>query len=146
MEEFIIQGGADFLKITFFKVFGFPESTCHFGGYDTQSIIEISSGNFKVRSSMYVTTGEIFEFYKKLSIANEELKGDVHFDNYEGNLSFNLRYNVNGHISIMGKYSEHSEFDNRLEFDFESDQTYIQHTLTQLRMIAVKYGDMKGIK
>ncbi|HTD41825.1 MAG TPA: hypothetical protein VK671_14445 [Mucilaginibacter sp.] len=127
-------------------MFGFPESTSHFGGYDTRSIIEINSGNFKVKSTMHVTTGEIFEFCKKLLTANEELKGDVHFNNYERDLDFNLKYDVNGHISVIGKYSDHSEFDNRLDFDFESDQTYIQSTLRQLHAIAEKYGDMKGIK
>jgi len=146
MEEFIIQGGADFVKIAFEEIYGFPESTCHFGGYDTRSYVEISSGNFKVRSQLYVSTGEIFEFYRKLSNANEVLKGEIHFGNYESNLEVNLKYDSNGHLSVKGHFYELGEFGNELNFEFVSDQTYIQSTLRQLQLIAEKYGDMKGVK
>jgi hypothetical protein len=146
MEEFIIQGGPNFLKITIEEIYGFPKETCSWGGYDTRSTAEISSYNFKAKSNVYLSTGELFEFYKKLMAANRILAGDIHFVNYEGNLHFNIKYNVNGHVSINGKFSAQSVFENTLNFEFESDQTYMQSTVTQLQSITEKYGDMKGAR
>jgi hypothetical protein len=66
MEEFAIKGNDAFLKIAFDKVYGFPDETCHWGGYDTKTIIEINSGSFSVEATMYLSTGEIFDFYNRL--------------------------------------------------------------------------------
>lgn len=57
MESFTIKGIADFLTLTFAEVFGFPETTCHWGGYDLRSIIEIKSRSFNVKSVLYTSIG-----------------------------------------------------------------------------------------
>jgi hypothetical protein len=146
MEEFTIQGGSDFLKITFFKIYGFPESTGHFGGYDTESIIEINCDGFKIKAAFYISTGEIFEFYEALTKCNESLTGIAYLRSYEGNLEFSVEYDLLGHTTIKGVFSKQNQFANRLTFEIFSDQTYIQHTLIQLREIVAKYGGKKGIK
>jgi hypothetical protein len=146
MDEFTIQGGSDYLKITFNEVYGFPDTTCHFGGYDTKSEIEIYSDGFKLNSALWISTGEIYEFYQQLLKANEVLNGATLLSSYEGNLECNLKYDVNGHIIINGMFSKQNEYSNKLSFNFKSDQSYIQSTLRQLEAIANKYGGMKGIK
>ena len=146
MEEFILQGGANFLKITFSKVFGFPDQTWHFGGYDTESELEIYSDGFKIHSNLYISTGDIYEFYQQLVEANKILSGSVHLMSYEGNLECDLKYNINGHISISGIFSKQNMYSNKLNFHFESDQSYIQSTLHQLEAITNKYGGPKGVK
>ena len=69
MDEFTLQGYSDYLKISLEEVFGFPNDTSPFGGYDTRSIIDINSNDFKVKTTFCITTGEIFEFCEALSNA-----------------------------------------------------------------------------
>jgi hypothetical protein len=86
MEEFIIKGDSGLLKIEFHEVYGFPEMTTHIGGYDVKSHLAICSDGFSAKSTVWITTGEIFEFYEKLRDCNELLKGEIYFSNYEGQL------------------------------------------------------------
>lgn len=146
MEEFELKGGGDFLKISFEEVYGFPNTTSPFGGYDTKSLLEIRSDGFQVQSTLWVSTGDIFEFYEQLSKCNEVLKGSAYFLSYEENLKFEVRYDINGGVLISGTFSKQSEIANELIFEIISDQTFIQSSLRQLKVICDKYGDMKGIK
>ena len=70
MESFILKGENGYIKIELEQVFDFPNTTCHWGGYDAKTKIEIKSGNFKVNSSFYTSTGEIYLFYKSLKEKN----------------------------------------------------------------------------
>ncbi len=147
MEEFSIIGdNGNYIKITFQEVYGFPESTSHWGGYELRAALGIKSGNFLVKSIFWTSTGELFEFYKKLEACNEELKGSVDFANYEANLEFNVKYDNMGHVNIEGRFYELTELDNELKFEFTSDQSYMSITVGELKQIALKYGDMKGVK
>jgi hypothetical protein len=146
MEEFTIKGENGFLKILFSKVFGFPDTVGYWGGYDNESTVEINSGSFKVKATMYSSTGEVFDFYEQLLKANELLTGSVHLCNYEHNLDVEVKYDINGQVLVFGKFSEHSKFDNLLKFEFSTDQSYIQSTLKELKSIVENYGGMSGIK
>ncbi len=146
MEGFTIKGNGDFLTITFTEVFGFPDTTFHWGGYDVRVTLEIKSGDFAVKSAMYTSTGEIFNFYNELKKCNESLFGTAKFISYEGNLEFLASYDTMGHVTIEGTFSKQNEFDNRLKFEFVTDQTFIRYSVEELGLIADKYGDMKGVK
>jgi hypothetical protein len=147
MEEFSITGdNGNFLKISFQEVYGFPESTCAWGGYEVRSTLEIKSGGFMVNSILWISTGELFEFFKKLEICDKELKGTVGFTNYESNLEFNVTYDDFGHVNIKGRFEEFTENENELRFGFNSDQSYLSSTLEALRQIVEKYGDKRGVQ
>ena len=146
MEEFEIRNGHDFLKITLKTVYGFPNVTSHFGGYDTKSILEINANGFNVIADIYISTGEIFEFYKNLSFRNDQLRGSIHFENYETDLEFDLVYDFNGHVNIKGKFTKQNELNNMLRFEIKTDQSFIQSALSQLKAITERYGDMTGVK
>lgn len=148
MEEFIIQNEVDFIRVVIEKAYDYPENTCHWGGYDTESKIEIRSGSFSVSRDIYISTGEVFEFYVQLLTANERLAGSINFENYESDLKFNIAYDNMGHVLVTGSFSGRGEreYYNSLKFGFQSDQTFIQKTLSQLKMIVEKYGDQKGVK
>lgn len=146
METFTIKGTTDFITITFDEVYDFPDKTCYWGGYDTRVKIEIKSGNFVVHSSLYSSTGEIYEFYAKLKECNDKLIGTAVYKTYEHNLDLTISYDKTGHVNINGKYSDQNQYNNILQFEFTSDQTFIQSTIKELELIVDKYGDMHGIK
>jgi hypothetical protein len=147
MEGFSIIGeNGNYLKVSFQEVYGFPELTCHWGGYELRATIELKSGNFAVTSIFWTSTGELYGFYKKLEACNEELNGSIEFSNYESNLEFSAKYDDLGHVHIEGRFYELGDFDNELKFGFNSDQSYISKTVGELKQIALKYGDMRGIE
>lgn len=145
MEEFTIYAGADFVKVKLANVYGFPENTCHWGGYDVRAEIEIKSGNFSVKSSFYISTGEIYDFSQELKQCYNTLSGIANLNSYEGNLKLVGEFDGIGHVNFKGYFSEHNEFTNELKFEFVSDQTFIRSTLDELDEIVQKYGDAKGI-
>jgi hypothetical protein len=146
MEEFTIYAGADFVKIKLANVYGFPENTCHWGGYDVQAQIEIKSGNFNVKSSLWISTAEIYVFTQELKQCYNTLNGSANLNSYEGNLKVVGEFDGIGHVNFKGCFSEQNEWANELRFEFASDQTFIQLTLVELEQIVLKYGDTKGIK
>jgi hypothetical protein len=146
MDEFIIKGEADFIKITFDEIYGFPDKTCHWGGYEVRSTLEVKSGNFKVKSTLWTSTGELFNFFQGLKECNTKLSGTVIYNSYEGNLNIKASYDNLGHVNISGSFSEQNQFDNNLEFEFVSDQSFIKYSVDELELIVSKYGGMTGIK
>jgi hypothetical protein len=146
MEYFKINGNGNFIQITFEEVYGYPDTTSHFGGYEVRSKLEIKSKGFKVASTLWTTTGELFQFYQTLKISYEKVFGVVNFKTYEGNLEFSISYDVMGHVNIKGVFIEYNEFVNKLYFEFNTDQTFIKTTVQELEVIVDKYGTMLGVK
>ncbi len=146
MEEFTLKGADAFIKITLNEVFGFPEKTCHWGGYDTQASIELKIDGYHVKSIFCTSTGELYNFYESLKEANKSLSGKLDYSSYEGNLNLTLTYNDIGQINISGIYIESHHLENQLKFEFESDQSFIAKSLLDLESIILKYGDMSGVK
>ncbi len=75
MEEFQIIGKSGFVRINLTNVLEFPETTSTFGGYDTESTIEIKSSNYYVKGLIWITTGNIFDFFQELVKCQKELTG-----------------------------------------------------------------------
>ncbi len=146
-ELFVIQGeSGNYLQVAFREVYGFPESTCSWGGYELRSALEIKSGGFYVKSILFRSTGELYELYQQLLLCNKSLTGSASYITYENNLTMIAEYDNTGHVNISGRFAEQLGPDNALTFEFATDQTFIQQTLKQLSQIVSKYGGMAGIK
>ncbi|PSR56471.1 hypothetical protein AHMF7605_24730 [Adhaeribacter arboris] len=144
IEEFSVKGeNGNWIKFSFQEVYGFPESTSHWGGYEVRASLEIKSGNFNVKSILWTSTGEIQDFLKCLEASNKVLKGKVKFENYERNLEFTVTYTELGHTVVEGTYFEFGQFENELKFEFSSDQSYLTQTIKELNLISLKYGNNK---
>lgn len=143
---FTIRGEADYIQFNYIEIFGFPNETCHWGGYDARVDLEIKSRGFSVKAILYSSTGELYEFFEKLKLANENLSGEIRFTSYEGNLEFTISYDKLGHAAVKGSFCEQNEYNNLLQFDFLTDQTFIDAALTEMSAITAKYGGMQGMK
>ena len=64
----------------------------------------------------------------------------------EHNLALVARYDMQGHVLVSGSFTEYHSSRNELRFEFATDQTYIQSTITELKKIGAKYGGMTGLK
>lgn len=145
MESFTIKGDANFITLSFDEVYDFPHTTCYWGGYDTRMVVEIKSGSFQVKSAFNSSTGEIYTFFKQLKECNNEVRGTARYDSYEGNLTLITSYDYMGHVNIRGEFSDSLGL-NKLQFEFQTDQSFIKYTLDELELIVSKYGDMRGAK
>ena len=149
--EFSIQAENGETKIIIKEVYGFPNSTSHFGGYDTTSKIEIRSSDnygseYFLSAHFHISTGDIFLFYDQLLKCYEKLSGTAYLSNYEDNLNLQLIFDVNGTCKVKGIYMDNSILNNRLMFNLNLDQSYLRSTLIDLKLIHEKYGDQYGKK
>ncbi|MCX8486590.1 MAG: hypothetical protein ORN53_05345 [Crocinitomicaceae bacterium] len=143
MESFTLKGGNGcYVKLILADIFDFPLEKSFWGGYEVKVNIEIKSGNFHVHSSFHTSTGELAQFYHSLKNANKLLSGKVQYRNFEQNTFINLSYDHSGHITINGSFSEENELNNQLDFEFQSDQSFIELGLTELQSIVSTYGGM----
>ena len=146
MNEFTIKGEQGFIRIELQNVIGFPEETSHFGGYDAEGIVEIKSGNYYVLGEMWFSTGDVYKFYTQLEKCYRDLKGKATFWNYETSLKLEIVINHLGQIVLQGYFKERTLLENELQFEIESDQSFLSSTLVDLRRFVDHYGDTKGLK
>ena len=146
MNEFTIKGKQGFIRIELQNAIGFPKEISHFGGYDAEGIVEIKSGNYYVLGETWFTTGDVYEFYKQFDKCYRELKGKATFWNYETSLKLEVVFNHLGQAVLQGYFKEKAHFENELQFEIESDQSFLSSTLEELRKFVDHYGDTKGLK
>ena len=147
MEKLLIKGeSGSFIEIIYSEVYGFPENTSYFGGYEVSAKINIKSEGFSLNSDFYTSTGEIYTFFENLKICNKNLSGSTKYISYEDNLEIFISYDNLGHLKINGSFQTNSILNNKLIFEFISDQSYISETLNNFQPIINKYGDNYGIK
>jgi hypothetical protein len=144
IDDFFIQADSGQIYFKIDRVFGFPTSTCHWGGYDTQSEIEIKSGNYSVKGQVYISTGNIYSFFRQFEECYRTLRGTATLESYEKNLLMLLDFDGLGHVKITGSFNEYDDLNN-LAFEMKTDQTFLADTLTSLTKIHEKFGDNKGV-
>ncbi|MBS8263905.1 hypothetical protein DYI25_05570 [Mesobacillus boroniphilus] len=145
MKEFTIAGKQGFVRIELNEVFGFPDQTSYLGGYDVHGKIELKSGNYFVKDAdLWFSTGQVYKFFLELQKCYNDLQGSAIFSDSENALKINLNFNKLGQISIEGYFQEIPSEENTLQFEFESEQSYLGATLQQLNSIFEQYGGLKG--
>lgn len=144
--SFRIGAEQGYVLICLSRIFGFPDCTSHFGGYETQSTIEIKSNGFNVSSSLYISTGDIYNFYTELLSCYDKVDGIAQLKSYDLNLNLEVKFQKLGQVAIVGEFIEKTSITNSIRFQISSDQTFIKHTLDELKLIYEKYGDNRAIK
>ncbi len=144
-DRLLIKGEDGQIILTIQEVFGYPEKTCHWGGYETKSIISIKCSNYSVTGELYISTGEIYNFYQQLINCYETLKGEATLKSFEGNLELKMIFDGLGHAEIQGYFQEYLHVVTELKFEFQTDQSYLKPTIDELYEIHKKFGDNKGV-
>jgi hypothetical protein len=79
--------------------------------------------------------GDFEAFEKKLRVLNETLVGTADFSSRENQVAFVLRGDALGHIEVTGEAWSQPCYENKLEFEFRIDQTFIPPILAELGAI-----------
>ncbi len=142
--NFIIKGPNGFVEINIKEVFGHPDRTCMWGGYETTSKLTFRGSRFLMERELYLSTGEIYNFYNELYTAHSLLKGEAKLF-HEGILLLTVNYDSISNVLVKGELSsDYDEDGNFIRFKLETDQSYIIETLVNIRQIVNEYGDNTG--
>ncbi|GAB3329455.1 hypothetical protein GCM10027299_32830 [Larkinella ripae] len=141
--NFSIEGKHGFIKIEIEEVFGYPNRTCHWGGYETKSKLSFRSGTYAVEGDIWLSTGEIFNFYNDLSSTYVSVSGKATLF-HESILLFTVRFDDTGHLLVNGEFSPYLSENNLSVFELVSDQSYLPETLASLKNIVNTYGGNTG--
>ncbi|MEH7350812.1 WapI family immunity protein [Gottfriedia acidiceleris] len=147
MYAFELGGKQGNIRIELTDVLGFPKETSYLGGYDVKGKIEIKSGNYYVKDAeLWFSTGQLYEFYQQLHKCYEKIEGIINFPNPDSSeLKLVLEFIGLGQFTIQGSFQENLTEENFLEFEFESEQSYLTSTLAELKEIVDYYGGNKGL-
>ncbi len=148
IKVFEIKGCEDeSIKLEIVEVFGFPDETSFWGGYDVRCNLEIKVGVYTVRTEHYSSTGSLYDFYIALLNYYNTLNGKAIYDAYmaEHDLTIEILFNQ-GQVEVKGQYRYDATKRTSLVFEFVSDQSYFNEVLRDLKKIVLSFGDNKGIK
>lgn len=145
MDSFKIEGINGYIQININEVFDFPNRTSAFGGYDAKGTIDIKTGNYRVIGELWLSTGEIYNFYISLKESCKNIVGQAQLITTERNLILSANFDKFGHVLINGEYQEIASEENKLLFEINSDQSYLLECLNSLEKIFKKYGGNKGV-
>lgn len=85
---------------------------------------------------------DILYFLNELEELYEHLKGSASFEPREEQLTFTLAAQSGGHIEVVGSAWSEARYGIKHEFCFFLDQTFSQHSLNDLRLLAVQLNQM----
>ena len=142
---FNITGNNGHIKLSIEEVYGFPDEISYGGGYGARGILDIKAGNYSVVSQHSFTTGELYDFYTQLNKCYEDLSGTCILRNVERELNLVLEFKKTGSVIIHGDFQETVNYENKLYFEFDSDQSCISLLIKQLLNIQKLFGDKNGI-
>lgn len=132
--NFEIDGNLGFTKISLEENFR-HDSDLH-PYIDINSNITIKSGNFFGSGSATFTSIDILNFYNELIGCYEKLEGEAKLVAYQYcEFELLITFNRLGGVTCKGYYHESWQCNNKLNYSYESDQTYIAQTIKQLNPI-----------
>lgn len=124
MKGFCLKGyNGDKIKLEINKISEYPEDD----GYYFNAILSIDTSCYSVRCDNYsFSTGALYRFADELRKCHESLEGKANYNMYwEPSLSFTLTMEKCGHAVVRGTFQEIPSKQNILEFEIETDQSYL---------------------
>jgi len=140
-----VYGDNAYIEFTLLELWGFPDSICYSGGYDGKWEINIKSGNYMVKDIAYLSTGELIKLNDDLNAIYRNCFGTAKLLLLDTDLEVNLDMNNKGQINVTGLYKAHPEVNNKLDFEFNSNQSYLIRTFDQIEEMINLYGGTKGV-
>lgn len=148
MKAFCIEGyNGDKISLQIDDLWNFPDSTSIEGGYDVKGTLEIKTGDYQVVCNDFnFATGTICQFGDELERCYENLEGKAHYKPiYEKCLEFEIEADKLGHMVIKGKFQKILCRENVLNFEIETDQSYMKSVLNDIEELKKYFGEYEGI-
>jgi len=101
--------------------------------------VEVCVRGFEGHIDAAFTTQDFAAFWRSLSSAVTDLKGEAMFETDEHALSLDVKFNMTGNVSVTGVIREPDRSRMSLAFSFESDQTYMRRTVDALEEVTHQF-------
>ncbi|MCA1559767.1 MAG: hypothetical protein LC804_05700 [Acidobacteria bacterium] len=108
-----------------------PLSRCHPGLFDywdgnwIDCELEIVAGGFRGGFRADLRSEEFYTFLQEVEGLTRAVQGTASFATMEGRIALSLTGDGNGHIRVAGDAIDVAGTGNRLQFGFDTDQTYL---------------------
>lgn len=103
--------------------------------------IEVKAGPFHGSFSSHLYVGELEAFRRGLADLYDTLAGVASLSALEGTIEMKLAGNGLGHVQITGYVVDEPARKNRLQFDFDLDQTFLPSIRDALRAVSRSASD-----
>jgi hypothetical protein len=87
------------------------------------------------------TTQGFAAFRKSLRLAVADVRGEAVFETDEDALRLNVKLHANGTAAVTGTLREPDRPQTALAFSFESDQTFLRHTVEALNEVVQQFPE-----
>ena len=101
--------------------------------------LEIAAGGFRGAFRADLRSEEFRAFLEEAEGLSRTLDGAASFSTMEGQIAFSLAGDGNGHVRVHGEAVDTPGSDNRLQFSFEIDQTYLPQICRSLEVIVAAF-------
>lgn len=112
-----------------------PTSVDFWDGNWVDSNVKIEIPGYSVNFPAHLRTDELSDFLKELKLMAKTLKGKAELNNLDHYIKFECEINSLGHINWKGATCYPSGFGATLNFEFHSDQSYLQKVIKELEAI-----------
>jgi hypothetical protein len=116
----------------------FPSRPIPEGWIDAQVDITVQSFHGLIRPSLEVF--DLEQFLTQLSKLHSSLKGSAELRPREKQFVLSIKADAMGHMLLSGTAWSNATYGNRLEFELELDQTYLDEPISQLRSVLNAWG------
>lgn len=101
--------------------------------------VEIAAGGFRSAFRADLRSEEFRLFLEEVEALSRTLDGAASFSTTEGQIAFSLAGDGRGHVRVHGEAVDTVGSDNRLQFSFEIDQTYLAEICRSLEIILAAF-------
>lgn len=101
--------------------------------------VRLRVGQFSAEFDAAFLTQEIVDFKNELQKLYDTLKGMARFSTIEGQVSLEVVVNDCGNMIVSGVVVDNLSLGNKLEFSFQSDQTYLKTALKEIDEVVSRF-------
>lgn len=97
--------------------------------------VDFEQTGFKAEFVFSMMKNDFNPFSEELKVINETLNGEATFSTIEDNVQINITTDGIGHLKISGYLRHPNSWNLILNFEFESDQTFLKGMLQEIENI-----------
>lgn len=109
--------------------------------HEVESKVTMQSGKYHVHhAGICISFKNVYQLYQELNEVYQELKGKVIFSNLEDSFYIEMTLHSLGQLDVEGYLQEVPSAKNKLEFEFQLDQSYLPKAIGELKEFIAKFG------
>jgi hypothetical protein len=101
--------------------------------------LEVAAGGFRGALRANLRSEEFRAFLEEAESLHRTLEGTASFSTMEGQITFSLADDGRGHVRVRGEAVDAPGSDNRLQFSFDIDQTFLPQICRSLEVILAAF-------